>query len=89
MDLESRNRWVEYSRSKDLMFQHTDTKKSPWWVVDGEDKKKARLNCIEHLLSNFKYTNLKRSLIKLPARKEIQKLSRPPIDSQKFVPTVH
>ena len=89
MDLESRNRWVEYSRSKDLMFKHTDTKKNPWWVVDGEDKKKARLNCIEHLLSNFKYTNLKRSLIKLPARKEIQKLSRPPIDSQKFVPTVY
>ena len=59
MDLESRNRWVEYSKAKDLMFEHTDTDKSPWWVVDGEEKNRARLNCIQHLLSQFEYADFK------------------------------
>ena len=88
MDLESRNRWVEYSRAKDVMFEHTDTKESPWWVVDGEEKKRARLNCIEHLLSKFEYTDLKNSAVKLPVRKEIQKLARPPMGNQNFVPRI-
>ena len=88
MDLESRNRWVEYSKDKDLMFEHTDTDKSPWWVVDGEEKKRARLNCIKHLLSQFEYADFKKTKVKLPKRREIKKLSRPPIDSQKFVPKI-
>src|SRR5437870_13060626 len=50
MDLESRARWADYSRAKDAMFQYTDTKASPWWVVDANDKRRARLNCIRHLL---------------------------------------
>ena len=82
MDLESRNRWVEYSKAKDLMFEHTDTDSSPWWVVDGEEKKRARLNCIEHLLGQFEYADFKKTKVKLPARREIKKLSRPPIDNQ-------
>ena len=88
MDLESRNRWVEYSKAKDLMFEHTDTDRSPWWVVDGEEKKRARLNCIKHLLSQFEYADFKKTKVKLPKRREIKKLSRPPIDSQKFVPKI-
>ena len=88
MDLESRNRWVEYSKAKDLMFEHTDTDRSPWWVVDGEEKKRARLNCIQHLLSQLEYADFKKTKVKLPKRREIKKLSRPPIDSQKFVPKI-
>ena len=88
MDLESRNKWVEYSKAKDLMFEHTDTDRSPWWVVDGEEKKRARLNCIEHLLSQFEYSDFKKTKVKLPVRRKIKKLSRPPIDTQKFVPKI-
>ncbi len=55
MDLESRNRWVAYSKAKDKMFAYTDTKQSPWWVVPSDNKKKARLNCISHLISSFDY----------------------------------
>ena len=88
MDLESRNKWVEYSKAKDLMFEHTDTDRSPWWVVDGEEKKRARLNCIEHLLSQFEYSDFKKTKVKLPTRRKIKKLSRPPIDTQKFVPRI-
>ena len=55
MDLESRKRWVEYSKAKDVMFEHTDTKKSPWYVVDGDDKKRARINCMRHFLYHLDY----------------------------------
>ena len=55
MDLEARLRWVEYSQAKDEMFAHTDTKQSPWWVVESDDKRAARLNCIRHLLSLVPY----------------------------------
>jgi polyphosphate kinase len=58
MDLESRARWIEYSKAKDEMFAHTDTKQSPWYVVNADDKKKARLNCIHHLLSMIPYKDL-------------------------------
>ncbi len=86
MDLEARNRWVEYSQAKDIMFEHTDTDESPWWVVNGENKRKARLNCIEHLLNRFDYSEIKKAKIELPKRREMKGLSRPPIDSQRFVP---
>ena len=56
MDLQSRARWVDYSRAKDDMFRHTDTKQSPWWVVEADNKPSARLNCIHHLLSMIPYT---------------------------------
>ncbi len=58
MDLESRARWVEYSRAKDEMFDHTDIKQAPWYVVNADDKKRARLNCISHLLSMIPYEDL-------------------------------
>ena len=66
MDLESRHRWVEYSRAKDEMFAHTDLKHSPWYVVNADDKRRARLNCIDHLLSMIPYKDLTPKPIKLP-----------------------
>ena len=57
MDLKSRRRWVEYSEAKDVMFAHPDRKKTPWHVVDADDKKRARLNCIRHLLDDERATN--------------------------------
>jgi hypothetical protein len=86
MDLEARNRWLEYSQAKDIMFEHTDSTISPWWVVDGEEKRSARLNCIEHLISQFDYSEVKKSKLSLPDRRESKGLKRPPIDSQKFIP---
>jgi polyphosphate kinase 2 len=87
MDLESRNRWVEYSKAKDAMFAHTDIKQAPWLVVDADNKKKARLNCISHLLSQFDYQGLTIERIEeLPERAEGQSYIRPPISDQTFVP---
>ncbi|CAE6887391.1 polyphosphate kinase 2 [Vibrio sp. B1FLJ16] len=85
MDLESRNRWAEYSEAKDKMFTYTDTKSSPWWVVPSDDKKKARLNCINHLLSQIEYKALEYPDVELP---ELNKEGyvRVPIDDQTFVP---
>ena len=88
MDLEARNRWVEYSQAKDTMFAHTDLESSPWWVVNGDEKRSARLNCIEHLISNFDYSDVKKTELKLPKRREINELKRPSMDSQRFVPSL-
>ena len=87
MDLESRAHWIDYSRAKDRMFHFTDTKLSPWWVVDADDKKRARLNCISHLLSRFDYEDLTSAPLELPPRQEGEYI-RPPIDEQTWVPTV-
>lgn len=89
MDLESRERWVEYSRAKDEMFKYTDTKQSPWYVVPADDKKRARLNCISHLLSMIPYQELEEEKIVLPARKEDKGYMRPPISTQTFVPEIY
>ncbi|HXV97466.1 MAG TPA: polyphosphate kinase 2, partial [Anaerolineae bacterium] len=70
MDLESRARWVEYSKAKDEMFAHTDIKQAPWYVVNADDKKRARLNCIRHLLSMLPYEDLTPEPIKLPPRQD-------------------
>ena len=87
MDLEGRDRWEEYSRAKDEMFKFTDTKESPWWVVDGNDKKRARHNMISHMLTQIPYEDLLPPAIVLPPRKEPTKsYVRVPIDSQTFVP---
>ena len=88
MDLEARNRWVEYSEAKDEMFKHTDLKESPWWVVDGDEKRKARLNCIQHLVSQFDYSDIQKEKLELPERREVQNLKRTPFDSQRFVPQI-
>jgi polyphosphate kinase 2 len=88
MDLEGRDRWEEYSRAKDEMFRYTDTKESPWWVVDSNDKKRARLNCISHLLSVIPYQDVTPPAMVLRPRREASKgYVRVPIDSQTFVPT--
>ena len=89
MDMESRARWVEYSRAKDTMFSFTDTKQSPWYVVDADDKKRARLNCIRHLLSKVPYEDLTPEPIVLPPRQQNKGYVRPPITDQTFVPEVY
>lgn len=89
MDLESRDKWVEYSKAKDAMMAHTDTKQSPWYVVNSEVKKHARLNCISHLLSMFPYENLTPPPMELPPRSEGGAYVRPPITDQSFVPEIY
>lgn len=85
MDLASRSKWVEYSQAKDVMFEHTDTDHSPWFVVDADDKKAARLNCIDHLLSQIDYHPIKHPEITLP---EIDRKNykRPPHKHQRHIP---
>ena len=89
MDLESRSRWVEYSKAKDAMFSFTDTKQSPWYVVNANDKKRARLNCIHHLLSLIPYEDLTPESIKLPPRQPDGGYVRPPINEQTFIPQIY
>jgi len=86
MDIESRDKWVEYSMAKDKMFSFTDTKQCPWYVVHADDKKKARLNCIDHLLSLIPYEDLTSKPIKLPPLKHDVAYVRPPVTDQTFVP---
>ncbi|MGH9137006.1 MAG: polyphosphate kinase 2 [Acidimicrobiales bacterium] len=87
MDLESRKKWFEYSKAKDNMFLHTDIPESPWWVVNSDDKKKARLNCISHLLSMIPYHEVEQPKLRLPGRqKPDESYVRPPIESMRWVP---
>jgi polyphosphate kinase 2 len=86
MDVESRSRWVEYSRAKDAMFAHCDIKQAPWYVVKADSKKCARLNCITHLLSLIEYKDLTPTPAELPPRPVADDYVRPPIDEQTFVP---
>ena len=87
MDLESRRCWVEYSRAKDTMFAHTDIKQAPWYVVQEADvKKRARLNCIRHLLSLIPYEDLTPEPVELPPRTEASSYVRPPMEDQNLVP---
>jgi len=86
MDLESRSRWVEYSKAKDEMFAYTDIKQAPWYVVNADDKRRARLNSISHLLSQIPYKDLTPEPIKLPPRQENKGYIRPPLSDQTFVP---
>lgn len=88
IDLASMSKWVEYSRAKDEMFFYTDIKRSPWLVVEADDKKKARLNCIHHLLHTIPYENLDREDLVLPERKISKGYVRPPMNEQTFVPEV-
>ena len=88
MDLESRRRWAEYSRAKDEMFAVTDIKHAPWYVVNAEDKKCARLNVIRHLLSLIPYEDLTPKPLKLPPLDNARYV-RPPIHEQNFIPEVY
>ncbi|MDF1548190.1 MAG: polyphosphate kinase 2 [Bacteroidales bacterium] len=89
MDIESRNKWVDYSKAKDEMFSYTDTKISPWYVVEADDKKRARLNCISHLLSMIPYQEVEPELRELPEKIEQKGYVRPPMDEQTFVPDAY
>lgn len=86
MDIESRSKWVQYSMAKDTMFAHTDIKQAPWYVVHADDKKRARLNCIHHLLNLIPYKDLTPKPIEIPDRKDDFSYIRPPISDQTFVP---
>jgi polyphosphate kinase 2 len=86
MDLESRSRWVEFSRAKPERFAHTDTNASPWIVVPSDDKRRARLNVIQHLLSEIPYKAVAQPKLKLPPRQSDEGYVRPPVDTQTFVP---
>jgi polyphosphate kinase 2 len=89
MDLESRSKWVEYSKAKDAMFQYTDIKQSPWYVVNSDDKMRARLNCIHHFLSLIPYGEIKYEKLVLPPRQSEEGYMRPPVTDQTFVPEIY
>ena len=86
MDIESRNRWVDYSKAKDAMFAHTDTRQAPWYVVNSDVKKHARLNCIRHLLEMIPYEDLTPEPVELGPREINTSYVRPPMADQSFVP---
>ncbi len=86
MDLQARAHWVDYAEAKDEMFSYTDIKEAPWFVVDADDKRTARLNLIAQLLTQIDYHDVPHSAIELPPRQE-RSYQRPPIDSQTWVPT--
>ena len=88
LDLESRSRWIEYSRAKDEMFKYTDIKQAPWYVVSSNDKRRAHLNCIHHLLSMIPYEDLTPEEMELPPRQEDTGYIRPPMTDQTFVQEV-
>jgi hypothetical protein len=86
MDLESITRWEDYSRAKDQMMVHTDITEAPWLVVESDDKRRARLNMISHLLSTLDYTATTRVPLELPHRPGTTGYVRPPRDTQQYVP---
>ena len=87
IDLEARQRWSDYSRAKDAMFLHTDTPESPWYVVDAEDKRTGRINCIAHLLTRIPYTDrIDEARLRLPKRVKDDGYRRPPRDLYTYVP---
>jgi polyphosphate kinase len=89
MDITSRAKWVDYSKAKDEMFAHTDIKQAPWYVVNADNKKRARLNCIHHLLSLIPYKDLTPERVKLPPRQKDDTYVRPPMSDQNFIPEVY
>jgi polyphosphate kinase len=88
MDLQSRRHWVDYSRAKDEMFAHTDIKKSPWYVVNADNKKRARLNCIAHLLRQIPCHDMTPVELPLPSRQHVR-YKRPGISTQHFVSEIY
>jgi polyphosphate kinase 2 len=88
MDLEARRRWVDFSRAKDEMFVHTDIPEAPWWVVEADDKRRARLNCITHLLAHMPYNDVINPPLRLPRRPQADHYRRPPRELYKYVPDV-
>jgi len=89
MDLKSRDRWEEYSQAKDEMFAATDTNECPWWTVEADDKRRARLNCIAHLLNLIPYEEMPSETFELPPRPPAKGYERPPKGEQHFVPELY
>jgi polyphosphate kinase 2 len=89
MDMEARRRWVEFSKAKDRMFATTDIKQAPWYVVNADVKRHARLNCIHHLLTMIPYEDLTPGPIELPPIPDASGYVRPPITDQTFVPEAY
>jgi polyphosphate kinase len=89
MDIESRRHWVDYSKAKDVMFAHTDTKKAPWYVINADNKKRARLNCIAHLLQHVPYQDMVPVEVELPSPQFDESYKRPKVSSQCFVPEIY
>jgi polyphosphate kinase 2 len=89
MDLESRRRWEDYTKAKEAMLERTHIPEAPWWVVQAVDKRKARLNCIQHLLSMLPYHEMEHPTIELPARLRKPDYSRRPVPREMFVPEVY
>jgi polyphosphate kinase 2 len=88
MDLESRRRWEDYTKAKEIMLERTHTFQAPWWVVQANDKKKARLNCIHHLLSQVEYHEVEHQTVSLPMRERHEDYSRNPVPDSMIVPSV-
>jgi len=88
MDLESRKRWEAYTHAKEAMIERTHITEAPWWVVQAVDKKRARLNCIQHLLSLIAYSEIEHPSIELPARVRNPDYSRHPVPADMYVPDV-
>jgi polyphosphate kinase 2 len=89
MDLESRRRWEKYTKAKEEMLARTNIPEAPWWIVEGDDKKRARLNCIAHLLKQFPYKEIPREPVVLPARVHDPAYARKPIPDEMYVPEVY
>jgi polyphosphate kinase len=89
MDLESRRRWEQYTKAKEEMLRRTNIPEAPWWIVEADDKKRARLNCIAHLLSQFDYEEVPREPVVLPARVHHPDYSRGRLPSEMYVPEVY
>ena len=89
MDLEARNRWVQFSKAKDAMFARTNIPEAPWFTVEADDKRRARLNCLSHVLSKVPWEDMTPPAIELPARPEQGDYDRPPIQEQFFVPNLY
>ena len=89
MDVESRARWEQYTKAKDVMFEHTHIPEAPWWVVEAVDKKRARLNCINHLLTQFPYQEIDRDAVVLPPRVRNPDYYRGPVPKEMYVPAIY
>ena len=89
MDLESRRRWEAYTRAKETMLERTHIPEAPWWVVQGVDKKRARLNCIHHMLSQVAYEEVEHTPVYLPQRERAEDYFRRPVPDTMFVPEVY
>lgn len=89
MDLESRRRWEDYTKAKEVMLERTHIPEAPWWIVKGDDKKKARLNCIQHLLNQMAYSEVPHPTIDLPERERHEDYARSPVPNELIVPEIY